>query len=310
MDTKTFLLLLSDIPGIGPKTIASIMRRNAVMRRSPEQFFCMTPDQLIREFGMRQDAANCLSSTWPERFEKADELAKFLRRNSVTLITISEALYPVKLQQRLDEPPPILYAYGNSALLTLPLFAVANSNNASEGALASADAASALALDCGWSPVTGHNRFAYQRPALAARRTGGRVCYVLDRGLLNAFGNDLSKQLFPAARIWSLSYDPDRDLTLSPFPLQDHEIGDNNRRRDELIFALADVIFVGTARPKGRMESVCRSALARKQNVFLIGPPSPDDQRLLDVGAKRVDDPAALASELHRISSRTEEEIE
>src|SRR5207245_2863113 len=117
-----------------------------------------------------------------------------------SLITLRDASYPRRLAERLDVPPPVLFLYGNAPLLDSPLFAVANSNGASEPALAAGDRAAEAALAAGWSLVTGHNRIPYQRPALAVRRNGGRILYVLDRGLRQGFGGDLSRALFPAAR--------------------------------------------------------------------------------------------------------------
>ena len=178
-----------------------------------------------------------------------------------------------------------------------PLFAVANSNGASEEALASTDRAAETAMAAGLHPVTGHNRQAYQRPALVARRNGGRVCYVLDRGLLEAFGNDLSRELFPAARIWSPAYDPACDLTLSPFPLRAHSLADHNSRRDSLIFALADTVIVGEIRQAGRMERECLAALRRGRPVYLAGPANDTDAGLIAAGAGRAE-PSSFAATL------------
>jgi hypothetical protein len=103
------------------------------------------------------------------------------------------------------------------------------------------------------------------------RRNGGRVCYVLDRGIVEAFGGDLSRALFPAARIWGPAYDPECDLYIAPFAPNAHGIAANNRRRDSLIFALADVIVAGELRPGGRMEAECQAAKRRGMPVLAIG---------------------------------------
>lgn len=303
MEATELILLLQSVPGVGERTVEAVLRRNAILRRSPDEFLHLSSERIHTEVKMRRESAETLLRELPDRRERACEEARFLRRNGVTVINILEAAYPTRLMERLEEPPPVLFCYGNSALLSCPLYAVVNSNDATEGALACADAAAALALECGWSPVTGHNRHAYQRTALVARRTGGKVCYVLDRGLLSAFGADLSRQLFPAAAIWSPCYDPDSDLTISPFGLRDPEIGENNRRRDALIIGLAEVILVGQARPRGQMESVCRSALMRGQRVLLVGPPCEMDERLISLGAQTVREESHLAETLMLIDN-------
>jgi predicted Rossmann fold nucleotide-binding protein DprA/Smf involved in DNA uptake len=299
MDAMEFILLLMEVPGIGDRTLAAILRRNAVARRSPEQFLHLSPAQWVEEYGMRRGAAARLASAARARRVEAEETARKLRRTGVSVLTLLDATYPARLLNELDDPPPVLFVYGNRSLLAAPLFAVANSNGASESALAASDSAASAALERGWFPVTGHNRVAYQRPALAAERSGRSVCYVLDRGLLEAFGGDLSRELFPAAHIWSTAYDPERDLTLSAFGLRDHGIAANNRRRDEIVFALADLIFAGEVRAGGQMERICLRALSQGKPVLLVGADAAGSARLCEAGARRMaasDSPALAAA--------------
>lgn len=302
MDTTELVLLLSEVPGVGDKTMEAVLRRCATLRHAPDDFLRLSPAQLTADYGLRREIAARLNAAARTQREAATATAKRLRRAGVSVLTLLDAIYPPRLLQNMDDPPSVLYAYGRLDLLEGPLFAVANSNDAPEEALAAGDAAASAALAYGWSPVTGHNRPAYQRPALVARRSGARICYLLDRGLLEAFGDDLTRELFPAARIWSPAYDPASDLTLSPFGLRDHGIAHHNRRRDALIFALADVVFVGSVRSGGQMERGCLDARARGKPVFLVGPESKAESRLLEAGAQRVEagDAARLAEILRR----------
>jgi hypothetical protein len=291
MEAAELILLLLDTPGIGEQSLGAVLRRNAISGRSPEEFLSLPVHALAVEYGIRRSAAELLLDATSSRRSVAEEQARWLRRTGVNLVTLLDASYPQRLVQRLDTPPPVLFLYGNPALLDRPLFAVANSNGAAEPALAAGDQAAEAALAAGWSLVTGHNRIPYQRPALAVRRNGGQICYVLDRGMIRGFGGDLSRALFPAARIWGPAYDPACDLTLSPFGLQAHGIATNNRRRDTLVFALADAIFACEVRPGGQMERECLAALRRGTPLYLYEGGA-CDPRLLDAGAK----PVAAAS--------------
>ena len=261
--------MLLETPGIGWKTLAAVLRRNAVTRRTPEEFLQLPPSALAEEYGIRRPAAGVLQGRIRAGAEPAMELTRWLSKNGVGVVTLLDATYPRELAERLDEPPPALFLYGSPSLLGVSRFAVANSNGAPEEALSAADAAVETAIESGLVLVTGHNRAAYQRPALAARRNGGRVIYVLDRGLRHGFGGDLSRALFPAARIWGPSFDPACDLAISPFPLRAQGIAANNRRRDSVVFALADRLLAGYVRPGGQMEAECRAALGRGQRVLL-----------------------------------------
>jgi predicted Rossmann fold nucleotide-binding protein DprA/Smf involved in DNA uptake len=295
MNVTELILLLSEVTGIGDKTIAAVLHRNALLRRTPGQFIALGADRWVEEYGFRRDAAVALDGVARSGLHGATTLAREMHKAGIRLLTVQDAASPNRHIESLEDPPPVIYAYGSLSLADAPLFAAANSNGAGEEALAATDRAAEAAIGCGWSPVTGHNRVPYQRPALVSRRNGGRVCYVLDRGMFEAFGGDMSRELFPAARIWSPAYDPDCDLTLSPFPLRAHGLAVHNRRRDELIFGIARVVFVGAVRPGGQMERACRQAVARGVAVLLVGPEAESDAEWIEFGARRVE-PAQLAS--------------
>ena len=119
-------------------------------------------------------------------------------------------------------------------------FSIAVSNGASAESLARLDQLATELSAAGGVPVTGHDRTPYKRMALAAQRLNRPTIYVLDRGLREALGPEFDRPPFAAARIRDAFFDRERDLALSPFRLDDHSLGANNRRRDALIFALSD----------------------------------------------------------------------
>ena len=269
MDTEELVLLLAAAPGIGDRTIAHILRRLAVLRSTPDEFLHAPPSDLQAEFGLRADSARRIESLSQSDREAACELARYLRRAGIVFCTVLDASYPRSLVERLADPPPALYLYGAPGLLNRPLFAVANSNGAPESALAATDALARIAVQLGIAPVTGTNRPAYQRPALVARRAGSPVCYVLDRGLLDEFGGQLGIEPVRAARVWQPAYDAERDLTLSCFSPYHHALATHNRRRDEVLFALASCVIAGHVRPGGQMDRQCRAALGSGVPVFV-----------------------------------------
>jgi hypothetical protein len=260
--------MLLETRGIGAKTLSAILRRNAVARRTPAEFLSLSAQEWTEEYGIRKASAARLMAEVRRKRESAELTARWLAKSGVSLITLLDASYPARLSERLDDPPPALFAYGRLPLLNAALFAAANSNDAPEEALAAVDAACETAIAAGWTLVTGHNRPAFQRPALTARRNGGSVVYVLDRGLLHGFGGDLTRALFPAARIWGPAFDPTVDLAISPFPLRAQGIAAANRLRDSVLFALPDRIFAAYLKPHGQMERQCLAALGRSQRVL------------------------------------------
>jgi predicted Rossmann fold nucleotide-binding protein DprA/Smf involved in DNA uptake len=285
MDIAAAILLLSELPGVGERTLAEVFRRCAVRRISPADLLGLQPPDLV-DLGFSASSSEALKAVSPEMRRAAEATSRSLLVEGVRIITPQDSSYPRRLLDRLKDPP-VLFAYGALDLLAGRSFAVANSNGAREEALGMSDVAAEQLVQAGWRTVTGHNRPAYQRTALAALRFGGAVCYVLDRGLLEAFGNDLRRELFPAAHVWSRAYDVETTLTLTPFPLRAHGIAVHNQRRDELVFALADTILMGEVRHGGQMDRWVKTALEQKRTVCLVGPPSETDDELLAAGAIR-----------------------
>lgn len=260
MDNADLVLLLSVARGVGPRATAEILRLNAVLRRSAADFLALSAAELMAGYALKRDAADAILAAGRLRAAWAAETVRSLRAAGIMVLTITDATYPSRLLRGCPKPPPVVYAFGALEVLAARVFAVANSNDAGEEDLAAADRAAAVAIEEGWTPVTGHNRIPYQRTALVARRQGARVCYVMDRGLRHGFGGDLTRDLFAAARIWNPAYDPSRDLAISAFGPDDHGSAGNNRRRDELVFALADAVIAGYLKPGGVMQTICREA--------------------------------------------------
>lgn len=212
--------------------------------------------EVIREAGW-------LAETGPKAVQPGSA-----QKAKAVCVWFDDWLYPAQLSARLEHPPPVLYVAGNLAHLRRPLFAIANSNGASEKALDATDRAAERLIVAGYLPVTGHNRVGYQRPALLAARWGHGCVTVLDRCLAEALGPELNRPLFGAARIWEPVFNGERELVITRFPMGCHGIGRNNRLRDELVFALAETIVVGELRRGGEMERRCREAEARGQTLI------------------------------------------
>ncbi len=72
----------------------------------------------------------------------------------------------------MDDPPAILFAYGNWELLNQPTFALLASHTVSKQGLAVLESLAQGFLEQGWVPIASVNQPAYQRLALCAAREG------------------------------------------------------------------------------------------------------------------------------------------
>jgi predicted Rossmann fold nucleotide-binding protein DprA/Smf involved in DNA uptake len=256
-----FALLLTCVPHLGERQIAQVLHRWRQSRVSVDEFLSTPPETLQREWGLSAQAAQALNepnASWQKRFEQMDAL---VRRHKLEVLTAHHRLYPLAMEAFCEFAPPVLFAHGNLRLLQDSWrFAVACSRSSPHLALEAVDEITQQAMREGGIPVTGHNTLPYQRVAIAAIRAEQPSVTVLDRGVLDALGEELNRPLFPAARLYELEFRTDRDLALSPFPLQAGSLGLHNQRRDELVFALADVVFAVWVRAGGVMERLCQRA--------------------------------------------------
>jgi predicted Rossmann fold nucleotide-binding protein DprA/Smf involved in DNA uptake len=272
-----FVLLLHSVPELGEKTLARLLHLSAQRRLVPEECLDLTADAWRRRYGLRPQAAAYLCAHRAELLARSAELARVARSQPLHVLTLESAAYPRRLERYDDAPPPILYGLGRLSLLdrqangseTQFTFTIALSNDAPPPALARQEEVAATLVQAGGIPVTGHDRVPYQRLALTAQRQDRSVIYIFDRGLREALGPDFDRPPFAAARIREAVFVPERDLALSSFRLDDHGLGANNRRRDRLIFALADIIIAVDVRAGGGMAQECRRALEQGRPVYV-----------------------------------------
>jgi predicted Rossmann fold nucleotide-binding protein DprA/Smf involved in DNA uptake len=286
LSATQFLLLLHSVPELGEKTLTRLLSQQAQQRLVPSGCLALTSAEWRRSFGLKSEVADYLVAHREALLAKSAEILRTLRSHPLEVLAITGAAYPKRLEQYDDSPPPILYALGKFALLEpAPMrftFTTAVSNDPSPDALDRQDEIANELIELGGVPVAGHDRLPYQRLALAAQRRNRPVTYVLDRGLREALGPDFDRPPFAAARIRDAVFETERDLALSPFRLDDHGLGANNRRRDRLIFALSDVILAVSVRPGGNMAKECLRAHAQGKIVYTI--PGAGHEALLSAG--------------------------
>ncbi len=284
-----FALLLHSVPHIGEKTLARLLRTGATQRVTPEEFMAMQPETWQTVYELNARSVEYLEMHRSILLEQALQTARLLRRHDVKLIHCMSVAWPDRLERNHDAPPPVLYARGSAALLAPAgegnfTFAMALSRNAPKEALERQEEAASALLAQGGIPVTGHDRTPYQRLALCAQRLNRPAVYVLDRGLREAMGPEFANALFRAARIRDDCFQSERDLALSCFRLDDHAIGENNRRRDRLIMALADKIVAIEVSCEGEMAALCKRACQQKREVLVDARGGKGCQMLLQEG--------------------------
>ena len=301
------------MPKIGEKALARLLRLTAQNRLSPELFLSLDATELHEKCELQREVCDYLIENRNALLDRSEALAVKLRLFEVQLLSVESASYPSLLERFDDAPPPLLYALGAHSLLlpsfsptsapvTEPIgansaskygvdgvktkftFTIAVSNEAPPETLSKLETISTAAVRAGGVPVTGHDRLPYQRLALTAQRQNSSTIYVFDRGLQEALGAQFDRPPFAAARIRDLTFNRLRDLAISPFRLEDHSIGANNRRRDRLVFALSEKIVALEVRSGGSMFSECLRAFKQGKDVSVVESESAGNRELMEQG--------------------------
>lgn len=290
MHERQWLLLLSLLPDVGRKTMRHILQRQQVNRHSPSEILELPTETLAREYQLPQRACHAIKTRLDELRTEVEQLDAYLTRCGVRWVSFQQASYPSALEQ-MDDSPALLFAYGNWELLSQPTVAMLASHTVSARGLEVLETIADTFLQQGWVPLTSNTQPAYQRLLLCAMRAGKPTVMVLDRGLLQAFGEDLRREPLATARIWQAEFDPNRSLAISPFRPRDGWVNANGKYRDRLIAYLADCPLIVEARPSGFMMALGKELLAHGRLLAVYAGElerTPAHRELIEAGARPI----------------------
>jgi predicted Rossmann fold nucleotide-binding protein DprA/Smf involved in DNA uptake len=266
-ETALYALMLSELPQVGDKVAARILAQNGERRHGLATFFRLPEAVLRDDYKLHGATVRCLCGERAKHETRCRWLLDQLAAARGTVSLAGDAAYAVRIRQRLDPAPAVLYSYGAAGILEAPTLAVLNSRTLSEHAVAASLVMVQAAAAQGFTLVGGGMKTGYRIAAVAGRAAAAPRVIVLDRGIFATFGARLDRDPFGFGPGRSL-LDAGRTLVLSPFRLMDHATPRNGQRRDELIVALADVVVAVHARLGGQIERVCLEALDRGQCVL------------------------------------------
>ncbi len=278
-------IALSLLPGVGAKSLRRALERQAAIPRSWDELVSLPAPQIAEEYSLPEQSVTELQSKASQYDAQAAEIESLLARAGAYWMTIADSAYPNRLLA-LDEPPPILYGYGDWELLSKPKAALMLSRKFSDAAGQETEELARLFGEQGFTIVTSLHPEGYRRSVMACLRHNLPYCLALDRGLLDAFGDDLRKEPLAAARIWRAEFDPYRALAISAFRPRDPWRAPSGLLRDELVIALSDTVIAVEISQGGQIDRLLKDAVRRGQDVRAIATEDrPGNQELIEAGA-------------------------
>ncbi len=276
---------LTLIPGIGGESRRQLLKAFG----DPEAIFAASPAALRSVLGggvaERLLAHDCRIGI--------DTTLAWVAESGNHLLTLADSSYPQALLTA-DDPPVLLYAKGDIALLNRPAFAIVGSRNATKQGEANAEAFAAALAAAGLTIVSGLAAgidAAAHRGALAEAAS---TIAVIGTGI---------DRIYPA-RNEALARDiAGRGCLISEFPLGTPPIAANFPRRNRLIAGMArGCLVVEAARQSGSLITARLAAEAGRE-VFAIpgsihSPQSKGCHALIKQGAKLVEAAQDILEEL------------
>ena len=218
------------------------------------------------------------------------------------VITLADTSYPQALLS-ITDPPTLLYAKGNSALLNKPAIAIVGSRNASAQGMLNADRFAQNLSDAGLTVVSGLALgidTGAHTGALQSAKAANKAANIGSSIAVVGTGLDI---VYPAANRALAHQLADVGCIISEYPLGTPAIAHNFPRRNRIISGLSLGVLVVEAAAQSGSLITARSALEQGREVFAIpgsihSPLAKGCHQLIRQGAKLVESAQDILEEL------------
>lgn len=225
---------------------------------SPEEVFLSDKDALKLVEGLSEKEKAALLK---KDLRKADDILEDCRKQSISILTYQDAMYPQRLKN-IDTPPMVLYYKGNLLPFDeLPAVAVVGARKASGYGLTVAKRLGYQIGACGGTVISGAARGIDSLALEGAMSAGGQVCAVL--------GNGVDVIYPPEAR--GLYEDVAKNgCLISEFAPGTPPLGNNFPRRNRIMSGLSLGVLVVEAAKKSGSLITAEHALEQGRDVFAV----------------------------------------
>jgi len=276
-------LLLQSIDGVGP----SIFNKLLNFFGEPEAIFSLDMKDLMSIPRLSETIAKSIISS-RDRLNEMDEILKQLENRNIKITIITDKNYPEKLDY-INNPPPIIYTYGN--LNNTESISIVGARKASINGMKNAVYFSRELAKQGFTIISGYAKGIDTAAHLGALKAGGNTVMIIPTGILK-FSlhlelNKLRNRMKNHAVILS-----------EFFPLSEWSVG-QAMARNRVTSGLSDAVLVIEAGEKGGTINTAGWAIKQKKPLFVI----PSDttlgsRKLLSMGAIPVKNPGELVNRL------------
>ncbi|HEU0052193.1 MAG TPA: DNA-processing protein DprA, partial [Longimicrobium sp.] len=289
------LLRIAVVEGIGPARLSVLLRRFG----SAERILGAASADVAALPGFGPELARrVMTASTPEGAARARAALDALRRAGAVALTPDDAAYPDAFRP-LPDPPYLLFASGDLALLTAPGVAVVGTRAPTEYGRKTATSLSGDLARAGFTVVSGMARGIDTAAHAAALAAGGTTVGVLGHGIDRVYPPE-NRTLFAKVR--------ERGLLISEMAPGEDPAAGNFPRRNRLIAALSLGVLVVEMGEKSGAQHTVGYALEQGKEVFAVpgpidSPASAGTNQLLKDGARLVTSARDIVEELRGVGA-------
>jgi len=275
MNSEMLILHLMQSEGIGPRTLAGLLRQLDARGRSAEYLLEAPHDELVDCYRLPADLAERAAAEQ----EPIGRLRDEIERHAVRMVLLGSDEYPQMLVSSLDtRTPPVLFVWGEMSLPAGPSAAVCGARKVSPRGQDAASAIAGRLAEAGINVVSGQAVGVDRAAHSAALEAGGVTTAVLPTGILRFF----EKAAAPD------DYDPARLLVISEFHPRQTWTAWAAMQRNSTVAALCDLMVVVEPGLTGGTFEAAKMALQLAKPLFVLTTAEDDvDRRAVEYFLRR-----------------------
>ncbi|MCX7678175.1 MAG: DNA-protecting protein DprA [Spirochaetes bacterium] len=259
MSEAKYWIALDMVKGIGPANLQVLYEKISFAKLSVRDVFELTEKEITFEFGVSDKIAAAIGEA-KKYVARAEEICMQLQDAKVEIILFFEKKYPSRLHHVLKHAaPPMLFAFGNTALFLEKGAAILGDMRVSEkGALIASLAAKELVMRK-ILVISGLAQGVDTIAHASALQHGGCTIAMLPFGMFH----------FKMPKSLEIFYDENRMLCVSHFyPDREYSIY-NSYERNKIIVALSRAVFIVESPSEGGVFEAAKSAQNLKIPLFV-----------------------------------------
>ncbi|RKY86871.1 hypothetical protein DRQ09_05460 [candidate division KSB1 bacterium] len=268
---KEFWFILNHTTGLGDKKVWEIYKKLKKSNIGFTEFLKLDDRNIIELCQLKTSQIDSVRNTFSKKNEILKKWKRLIELN-IRIHFYEDKDYPFNLKKFLKYPPLFIYTYGNYNIQYENKVGIFNSRKISPEGLEIVFKFALGFPESGTSVIYGNSLEPFEIIAYSSKLKNINSIIVINRGIFEL----ITSKSFKEFRVFCKNLGSEIDLTKTLIlSFVNPEFGWSvqiEKRRNEILFALADIIFVVEARSNGIIHKNCLKSITGNKKVFVYLP--------------------------------------